>query len=323
MEKLQIENLKNKSGQVLKDTTKKGKDRRWRERKLQAIELAECLEKLGLRGFERVYQCAEVLKFHQQDDGSLKLYQTWFCKNRQCPICNWRRSLKYSAQLSKIIDQAIKRKPKAKFLFLTLTIKNCGGEELDKTIKRMHKRFRNLMQYAKVKKNLLGFVRATEVSYNSSRGDYHPHMHVMLMVKSTYFKNSDNYISQEEWIAFWQKAMQLDYAPSVDIRKVYDRKGKGIVSAIQETAKYPVKPIEIDVKDNDELLQVTYDLYHGLRRKRLLSFGGLFKEIKNELRLDDVEDGDLVNTNDDEEEATTGEEIVAQWCWERSNYFIK
>ena len=313
---------KNQPGQVLKDTTKKGKDRRWRERKLQAIELAERLEVLGLKGFKQVYQCAEVLKFHQNEDGTLKLYQTWFCKNRQCPICNWRRSLKYSAQLSKIIDQAIKKKPKAKFLFLTLTIKNCGGEELDKTIKKLHKKFNLLMKYAKVKKNLLGFVRATEVSYNVERGDYHPHMHVMLMVRGSYFRGKENYITQEEWIALWQRAMQLDYEPNVDIRKVYDRKGEGIVSAIKETAKYPVKPIQTEVDDEDELLQVTYDLYHGLRRKRLLSFGGLFKEIKNELGLDDIEDGDLVNTNDDEEEATTGEEIVAQWCWERSNYFI-
>lgn len=324
MTKSKTQNFSNKSGQILKDTTKTGKDRHWQERKLKSIELAERLEELGLKGFERVYQCAEVLKFYQRDDGTLKLHQAWFCKNRQCPICNWRRSMKYSAQLSKIVDKAIQRQPKAKFLFLTLTIKNCGGEELDNEIKKMHKRFRHLMHYAKVEKNLLGFVRATETSYNDELGNYHPHMHVLLMVKSTYFSgHGDNYISQEEWVKLWQKAMQLDYLPSVDIRKVYDRKGKGMVSAIQETAKYPVKPIEIDVKDNDELLQVTYDLYHGLRRKRLLSFGGLFKEIKNELGLDDIEDGDLVDTNDDEEEATTGEEIVAQWCWERSNYFIK
>ena len=309
-------------GQILKDKTKNGKDRKWRERKLQSIELAERLEELGLKGFERVYQCAEVLKFHKQDDGTLKLHQAWFCKNRQCPLCNWRRAMKFSAQISKVIDKAIQRKPKAKFLFLTLTIKNCGGEELDKEIKKMHKRFRNLMQYTKVKKNLLGFVRATEISYNDALGNYHPHIHVLLMVRPSYFDGKENYISHEEWVKLWQKAMQLDYEPSVDIRKVYDRKGKGIISAIQETAKYPVKPLNIDIDDENELLQVTYDLYHGLKRKRLLSFGGLFKEIKNELGLDDIEDGDLVNT-DGEEEATTGEEIVAQWCWERSNYFIR
>lgn len=308
---------------ILKDISKTGKDRKWKQRKLQNIKLAERLEILGIKNFESVYQCAEVLRFQEQEDKSLKLYQAWFCKNRQCPICNWRRSLKYSAQISKIIDKAIQKYQKSNFLFLTLTQKNCVGEELDKTLKEMHKSFNLLMRYAKVKKNMLGFVRATEVSYNTVREDYHPHMHVLLMVNNTYFKNKKNYITQEEWIQLWQRAMKLNYEPSVDIRKVYDKKGKGIVSAIQETAKYPVKPMDIEVTDENELLQVTYDLYHGLKRKRLLSFGGIFKEIKNELGLDDVEDGDLVNVDDDEEETTSGREIVAQWCWERSNYYIR
>lgn len=308
---------------ILKDISKNGKDRKWKQRKLQNIKLAERLETLGIKNFERVYQCAEVLRFQEQEDSSLKLYQAWFCKNRQCPICNWRRSLKYSAQISKIIDKAIQKYQKSNFLFLTLTQKNCVGEELDKTLKEMHKSFNLLMRYAKVKKNLLGFVRATEVSYNTIREDYHPHMHVLLMVSNTYFKNKKNYITQEEWVQLWQRAMKLDYEPSVDIRRVYDKKGKGIVSAIQETAKYPVKPMDIEVTDENELLQVTYDLYHGLKRKRLLSFGGIFKEIKNELGLDDVEDGDLVNVDDDGQEATLGKEIVAQWCWERSNYYIR
>lgn len=308
---------------ILKDISKNGKDRKWKQRKLQNIKLAERLETLGIKNFESVYQCAEVLRFQEQEDSSLKLYQAWFCKNRQCPICNWRRSLKYSAQISKIIDKAIQKYQKSNFLFLTLTQKNCVGEELDKTLKEMHKSFNLLMRYAKVKKNLLGFVRATEVSYNTIREDYHPHMHVLLMVSNTYFKNKKNYITQEEWIQLWQRAMKLDYEPSIDIRRVYDKKGKGIVSAIQETAKYPVKPMDIEVTDENELLQVTYDLYHGLKRKRLLSFGGIFKEIKNELGLDDVEDGDLVNVDDDEQETTLGREIVAQWCWERSNYYIR
>lgn len=312
----------NQSGKVLKDKTKSGKDRKWKERKQKSIELAERLETLGLKGFERVYQCAEVLKFYKQEDDTLKLKEAWFCKNRQCPICNWRRSLKYSAQIGKIVNEAIKRKPKAHFLFLTLTVRNCEGHELDKLIKKMHKKFNLLMKYAKVKKNVLGFVRATEMSYNQVFGTYHPHIHVMLMVRPSYFNSKDNYITQEEWVQLWQKAMQLDYEPSVDIRKVYDKKGKGIVSAIQETAKYPVKPMDVEVDDETEMLQVTYDLYHGLKRKRLLSFGGIFKEIKNELGLDDVEDGDLVNTDEDEEPASEGEEIVAKWCWERSNYFI-
>jgi plasmid rolling circle replication initiator protein Rep len=38
----------------------------------------------------------------------------------------------------------------------------------------------------------------------------------------------------------------------------------------------------------------------GLYRKRLISYGGLLKEIHKELNLDDAEDGDLIHTDDEE-----------------------
>ena len=93
------------------------------------IELAGRLEKLGYRSFERVYQCAEVLKFIEQQDGTKKLYQSYFCKNKLCPICNWRRSMKYAYQAELVVNEAMKRYPKGRFLFLTLTIKNVSGKK--------------------------------------------------------------------------------------------------------------------------------------------------------------------------------------------------
>ena len=73
-------NMTGNEKQVFKDYSKQGKDRKWRERKLKNIELAGRLEKLGYRSFERVYQCAEVLKFIEQQDGTKKLYQSYFVK---------------------------------------------------------------------------------------------------------------------------------------------------------------------------------------------------------------------------------------------------
>ena len=42
--------------------------------------------------------------------------------------------------------------------------------------------------------------------------------------------------------------------------------------------------------------RITGDLFEGLYRKRQIGFGKLFKTIKKELDLDDVEDGNLVQT---------------------------
>ena len=64
--------------------------------------------------------------------------------------------------------------------------------------------FRRLMMYKKVDKNVLGYLRATEVTYSTEHENYHPHLHVLLFVKSSYFtlgiiqiilvkKNGQNY----------------------------------------------------------------------------------------------------------------------------------
>ena len=89
--------------------------------------------------------------------------------------------------------------------------------------------------------------------------------------------------------------------------------------AILETAKYPVKPMEFD----SENIEVVRDLHEGMHRKRLISFGGIFKEIRKELELDNIEEGDLINTSDDDTTSTTAQEIVAIWNWDRENYFVR
>ena len=69
--------------------------------------------------------------------------------------------------------------------------------------------------------------------------------------------------------------------------------------------------------------KITDDLSQGLYQKRQIGFGKLFKEIKAELALDDVEEGNLVLTGAEENSESTGREIVAFWNWERSNYFVR
>src|SRR5699024_11371624 len=55
-----------------------------------------------------------------------------------------------------------------------------------------------------------------------------------------------------------------------------------IKSAIDETAKYPVKDTDFMTDDEERNLQRLADLEEGLYRKRLISYGGLLKEIRSE-----------------------------------------
>lgn len=329
--------------EILLDTTKTGKDRKWKERKSSNLRFSNRLEKLDYKKsiVERVQSCGDVLKFVKDPFQGLKLYQAFFCKNRLCPLCNWRRSMKYSWQAKQIIDKALEQYPTGRFLFLTLTIKNVSGYALSEAIKEMNKSFDRLFRRKKVKKNMLGFIRALEVTYSDKNGNYHPHIHVLLMVKPTYFKGKENYISQSEWTEMWEQSANLDYTPVVNIKAVKERVARddlkndfsedGIMKAVLETAKYPVKPFEVEHDKNgkkierseEKLTEITGDLMDGLYKKRQLGFGGIFKDIRKKLHLDDIETGDLVNTSDEKTDPTTGEIIVAYWNYKKSNYFIK
>src|SRR5699024_12403151 len=78
-----------------------------------------------------------------------------------------------------------------------------------------------------------------------------------------------------------------------------------IKSAIDETAKYPVKDTDFMTDDEERNLQRLADLEEGLYRKRLISYGGLLKEIHKELNLDDAEDRS--------EERRVGKECRSRW----------
>lgn len=122
--------------------------------------------------------------------------------------------------------------------------------------------------------------------------------------------------------------MKLDYTPVVDIRTVKARQSKSLKAAIIETAKYPVKPFDVDTEEVSLFTEmdkerITEDLTNGLYRKRQIGFGRLFKEIKAELELDDIEEGNLVQTGAEEKTETIGWEIVAFWNWDRKNYFVR
>lgn len=146
--------------------------------------------------------------------------------------------------------------------------------------------------------------RLTTTKSANNLAPYHPHLHILMMMKSSYFKIKGDYIKQQEWSELWQESAQLLYTPIIDVK------------AVLETAKYPTKPISFD----DENLKVIDDLYKGLYRKRQIAYGGIFKQIARELRFDDVENGDLIVVDEETGEITNGTKLVAVWNWERKNY---
>ena len=330
--------------EILSDKDSKGKERDWKGKKKRSLLMAAHHAEVDelFKKAERMYDCGNYLVF-KMADGRLKLYQAYFCKARLCPLCNWRRSLKIAFQNKKII-QAVNEREKVKWVFLTLTVRNVEGENLKDTMDQMTKAWNRFAGYAKFKKSVKGYFRAMEVTRNWDKesewyGTYHPHFHVLLAVPNSYFQ-AKYYLSQVEWTDMWQRAMKLDYTPIVHVAKVkpkaeatdfveVEQEMKKVIleqNAIFEVSKYPVKDTDVirGNKVTPENIQTVKDLDKALAYKRLISYGGLLKEIHKELNLDDAEDGDLIHIDDDTDEMANGAvDVMAYWHVGLNNYVIR
>lgn len=302
------------TGEILRDTSKfNGKVRPWREKKLDSLTYSQYLEVLNFKKANRVKDCGDVLRFAVTSDG-MKLYQTWFCHSRLCPLCSWRRSLKNSFELQQILDVANSKYPKAIYLFLTLTEENSQLGELKSNLKKMNGSIRKLMQYKKVAKNMIGYVRSSEITVNRKNFTFHQHMHILLLMKTSYF-NSKDYLTKADWIKLWKRARKLDYDPIIDIRKIRTKSHHGqgaLVDSAKEVAKYQVKNSDYITNDRESDLVILNELEKGLQGSRQLSFGGLLKEIRHNLLLDQTED-DLVNVGDSDSSSDVVKKVMYKW----------
>lgn len=250
------------------------------------------------------------------------LIRASFCKERLCPMCQYRRGLKIKKCLLDIVTYMKKDNnyKSSKFLFLTLTIKNCPGEELGETIDKMYSAlnvmtkkeevFKTHMKNGRtIKPLVLGMVKTLEITYSKRNNNFHPHIHILMNVKSGYF-NGKNYISQKEFVKLWQKYCDLKYEPIVDIRVVRDKKTgeKNAESAIKETGKYAVKDTDIVILRNngtinEALTDYVIKIYDEvLKSRKMIIFTGSFLKVKQFLfKSDDLDNIETDNTIESEE----------------------
>lgn len=292
--------------QVLVDKSASGKVRNWKLHKIHNSYISLAYEEIDPKKSGRMKECANWLAFHLREDGSMKLHDARFCRVRLCPICQWRRSLKTFAQMSQVLDKA--SSDGYQFIFLTLTMRNCSADALSDELTHILLSFNRLIKYKDIQKAVKGFYRGCEVTHNVRTDEYHPHLHVILAVKSTYF-NGRTYISQTKWSELWQRALQVDYTPIVDIRRC-----KGGAKSIAEACKYAVKPSDIiNFDDWDMTVETLRVLDKALEKRRFIGLGGVLKEIHKQLHLDDMEEGDLVHVESESNSEATPEEVVYFW----------
>lgn len=195
-----------------------------------------------------------------------------FCKNRFCPVCNKRYSSAkwhYIKSIATAVNTAIA----PNWALFTVTVRNCPSEQLKQTIDDLMSAINRMNSTNTWKHRVIGFFRSLETTYNSDRHDYHPHYHILLCLPSDYYTNPDLYLSTAEWRQLWERSVRADYTCQIDLSPI-NGYGDELSSAIAEVAKYAVKLSSV-VEQGSEALK---PLAAALRRRRLISYGGILKD---------------------------------------------
>jgi plasmid rolling circle replication initiator protein Rep len=233
---------------------------------------------------ERIAFCSQLLDFRlvpDRDEGAyrLKLASTRLCHARQCQICAWRRSLMYKARAYKALPAVITDYPTARYLFVTLTVKNCAIGDLRATIKHLNESFARLTKLKAWPG--IAYIKTVEVTRSKDR-TAHPHLHVLVMTKASYF--GANYISKKEWCALWKQSVRTDYTPIMDVQAIKAKDSP--VALLAEVIKYQTKPNDLIFADREWFLEYTCQV-HGTKA---FALGGVFKEYFRELEKEETTD---------------------------------
>lgn len=300
--------------------------------------LSLAYEDVNPRKAARLRECAAWVQFEVQPDASKRLKKANFCRVRLCPMCAWRRSLKIYSHVRRIMD-GMETERDYRYIFLTLTVRTCQGADLQNTIDGMMAAWNRLSGYSLVRRAVKGWYRGLEITHDTepliSRkryrtnpkyyksmglnvGDanpnydlYHPHFHCVLAVNPSYFTGKE-YLSHENWVELWRKSMRLDYDPVADVRRVSGNTAKDVA----EVAKYAVKDGDYIVPDDWDLTVETVRLLDRvLENRRLVAYGGKFKEWHKRLNLDDEMDGDLIHVEDEEEADAKEKPEIVTYVW--------
>lgn len=292
------------------------------ERKLIAERIADLYQEIGYLNYaSRIRDCArfvryvektfwiaeydydgsgEVIDVHESDP-QLRLVDGIFCRVRHCPICQWRKSKRWQALALKSFPKIRDDYPDHRWLFLTLTVKNCKLSRLHSKVKTLNQSFLKWVKWKSFP--AVGWIKSLEVTLNESDPTRcHPHFHVLLMVSGQYFSDHEMYLTQPEWVDAWRKAAKLTYRPVVDIRSVRSGCEEKFVP---ELLKYGVKPDDLAGVTSEQLKLLTQQL-HGVHA---INKGGLLRDCFKDVGSDDV---DLIGSSDDEG-MPTGYEYYNRW----------
>lgn len=236
----------------------------------------------------KILECAERVSLSYSSPFSPKPI-TYYCKQRQCPICQWRRCQRTCGEMHQLFNYRPEL-AEGKWLFVTFTAKNCETWNLQKTIKKMTRAFYRMTRRQFWQDNVLGAIRYTEVSVGWSDPDTaHPHLHCLLLVRPSMFAGN-NYMSETRWEEAWALALQEHYTPGVHVERIQGSP-KEVKEQVVNWAGYSTKARR-DSPSAQWLIAVTQQL----KGQQLVQSFGELGTIAPHFNREDVVDVDYIST---------------------------
>lgn len=291
------------------------KDKPWDTHRAASDRIKQLYQEAGYGGYAgRIQQCSTLLGFAlsamTEGEFKLKLQEARFCRVRHCPTCQWRRSLKWRAKFFKALPKISEDYPTVRWVFLSLTLRNCHLDELRDTLKLMGQAWQRMTQRKSFP--AIGWVRSVEVT-RSKDGTAHPHYHCLLAVPASYFGRW--YLKQSDWAEMWRQALRVSYTPIMHVTGVKARhQANGgdaqqqLFNAICETLKYAVKEADLAVS-----AAWLAELTEQLHKTRAIATGGILKEYLAD--DDDEESENLIHIEEGNEEPASEDDLMFWFGW--------
>ena len=272
---------------------------KWEEKKIQTKKIAGLMMSIGERARAgRMLECGEIVKMEVcQNCGTSHLVYSNLCRDRFCPICKWRLSMKRFATMLNIVESLRRGYPESTWQFVTLTVQNCRPDELSAVMDEMSRAWNCVVSGREFKRYIAGFARSTEITYNAEKGTVHPHFHVLLMYNELM---EPTFPLAYKWITAVRRYAAIQAqdtqtiaweAVSEDEREIgwqvdQNPEDQRAIEAILETFKYATKD-----KDLEEMPLGTFrEVVKALANRRLVSFGGKVKEYAAILEAGNLND---------------------------------
>lgn len=285
---------------------------KWSEKKKKSLKVSAKMIDAGFksRGI-RMQNCGDFINFKICPDcGKSYISSTNLCRDRLCPTCAWRLSLKKFAEMCCTL-QSIEGLHSYGAGFLTLTVRNCSPQGLGMALKKMAADWNRMLQQTAIKGLFVGWARSVEITYNPKKKSFHPHFHIIVLYEELLSVGEMHEMLRKAW----NKAARLDYEAITDFRAIESSDANldndGFYSAIVETFKYAVKSDDIEEMD----IPTFRTFVQAIQGVRFVSYGGIIKEARRNLGYKETDDDEDIEFTKDACGACGAELIKAVLQW--------